>query len=88
VGKVVFNLRGTYMTSVEQHKMIQKLKSVVMKMSGDERRAFEMMVKRDRDDEELDSLTMTKLKQLHVKFFPKHSRQDLEDIWNKLTDGK
>ena len=67
------------MTSVEQRKMIQKLKPVVIKMSADERRAFEMMVKRDRDDEELDSLTMAKLKQLHSKFFPKHSKEDLED---------
>lgn len=76
------------MTSVEQRKMIQKLKPVIIKMNADERRAFEMMVKRDCDDEELDSLTMTKLKQLHVKFFSKHSKQDLEDAWNKLTDGK
>ena len=44
------------MTSVEQRKMVQKLKSIVMKMSVDERQAFEMMAKRDRDDEELDSL--------------------------------
>ena len=76
------------MTSVEQRKMIQKLKPVVMKMSADERRAFEMMVKRDHDDEELDSLTMAKLKQLHGKFFPKHSKEDLEDAWNKLSKGK
>ena len=40
------------MTSVEQRKMIQKLKPIVTKMSADERRAFEMMVKRDRDDED------------------------------------
>ncbi len=76
------------MTSVEQRKMVQKLKSIVMKMSVDERQAFEMMAKRDRDDEELDSLSMTKLKQLHIKFFPKHSKQDLEDAWNKLSKGK
>ena len=76
------------MTSVEQRKMVQKLKSAVMKMDADERRAFEMMVKRDRDDEELDSLTMSKLKQLHNKYFPRHSKQDLEDAWRKLTDGK
>jgi hypothetical protein len=76
------------MTSVEQNKMVQKLKSVLMKMSADERRSFEMMAKRDRDDEELDSLTMTKLKQLHGKYFPKHSKQDLEDAWKKLAKGK
>ena len=76
------------MTSVEQRKMIQKLKTVVMKMSVEERRAFEMMAKRDHDDEELDSLTMAKVKQLQVKFFPKHSKQDIESAWNKIAPGK
>ena len=76
------------MTSVEQRKMILRLKQIVMKMSMEERRAFEMMVKRDHDDEELDSLTMTKLRQLHTKFFPKHSKLDIDDAWKKLTDGK
>jgi len=75
------------MTSVEQHMMIQKLKSVAMKMGHDERQVFEMMAKRDRDDEELDSLTMSRLRQFHAKYFPKHSKQDLEDAWNKLTKG-
>ena len=76
------------MTSVEQRKMIQRLKQVAMKMSADERREFEMMAKRDRDDEELDSLTMTKLKQLQGKYFPKNSKQDLEDAWKRLTERK
>jgi hypothetical protein len=76
------------MTSVEQRRMIQKLRSVVMKMNAEELQVFEMMAKRDRDDEDLDSLTMLKLKRLHTKFFPKHSKQDIEDAWNKLAQGK
>ena len=60
----------------------------MMKMDREERRAFEMMAKRDRDDEELDSLTMSKLKQFFIKYFPKHSKQDLENAWGKLTKGK
>ena len=76
------------MTSVEQRKMIQRLKPVAVKMTSDERRGFDMMSKRDRDDEELDSLTMAKLKQLHIKYFPKHSKQSLEEAWNKITDNK
>lgn len=86
MGKLDFNLSEVMMTSVEQQKMIQKLKSVVMKMSADERRAFEMMAKRDRDDEELDSLTMMKLKNLLGKYFPKNSKQDIENAWNRLTE--
>jgi hypothetical protein len=73
------------MTSVEQRKMVQRLKQKMTKMSSDERKIFEMMVKRDRDDEELDSLTMAKLKQLDAKYFPKNSKQALEDKWKKLT---
>jgi hypothetical protein len=76
------------MTSVEQRKMVQRLKQVTMKMSSTERQAFDMMAKRDRDDEELDSLAMSKLKQLHSKFFPAHSKQALDDAWKKFTGGK
>jgi tagatose-1,6-bisphosphate aldolase len=73
------------MTSVEQRKMVQRLKQKMAKMSFDERQSFEMMLKRDRDDEEFDSLTMAKLKQLLSKFFPKNTKEALEDKWKKLT---
>jgi hypothetical protein len=73
------------MTSVEQRKMVQRLKQVMTKMNSDERRSFEMMAKRDHDDEELDSFSLAKLKQLHARLFPKHSKQALEEKWKKLT---
>jgi hypothetical protein len=76
------------MTSVEQRKMVHRLKQVIAKMNPSERQSFEMMVKRDRDDEELDSLTMTKLKQLHEKYFPKNTKQALEDKWSQLISKK
>jgi hypothetical protein len=76
------------MTSVEQRKMVQRLKQKTTKMSSDERQSFEMMMKRDRDDEELDSLTLMKLKQLHAKYFPTNSKEALEDKWKKLTGEK
>ena len=76
------------MTSVEQRKMIQRLKQVTLRMSSSERQVFDMMAKRDHDDEELDSLTMARLKQLHAKFYPAHSKQGVEDAWKKLTGGR
>ncbi len=76
------------MTSSEQHKMVQRLRQVLMKMSPDERSSFEMMAKRDRDDEDLDRPTMTRLEQLYTKYYPKHSREELEDKWKKLTGDK
>jgi hypothetical protein len=76
------------MTSVEQRKMVQRLKQVMTKMNSEERRSFEMMAKRDRDDEELDALTMQQLKHMFARFIPQNSKQSLEDKWKKLTQGK
>ena len=76
------------MTSVEQRKKVQRLKQVVSKMIPEERRAFEMMAKRDRDDEELDVLTMKKLDALYAKFYPGHAKESLEEKWKKLTKGE
>lgn len=73
------------MTSVEQRKMIQRLKGSVTKLTSEERPVFEMMAKRDRDDEELDSQSMQKLVNLYEKYFPKKSKEALEEKWNKLT---
>ena len=47
-----------------------------------------MIAKRDKDDEDLDSFTLTKLKQLHEKYFPKQSKKKLDDAWGKLTGDK
>lgn len=76
------------MTSVEQRKMVQRLRQVIGKMKSEDRRAFEMMAKRDRDDEELDVLAMTKLKDLYIKFYPGHSKNSLEEKWKKFTGGE
>jgi len=75
------------MTSVEQHKMVRRLKQAMMKMGPDERQSFEMMIKRDHDDEDMDALTMTKLRQLYTKYFPKHSKAEIEDKWKKIAGG-
>jgi hypothetical protein len=76
------------MTSVEQRKMVQRLKQMMTKMNSEECRSFEMIAKRDRDDEELDSLTMQQLKRIFARFFPQNSKQTLEDKWKKMTQGK
>ena len=77
------------MTAVEQHRMVQELKSRLMKLNVQERQQFEMIAKRDKDDEDLDSShNMAKLKQLHEKYFPKQSKKKLDDAWGKLTGDK
>jgi hypothetical protein len=72
------------MMHAEQKKIIQALKCVIKKMSFEERQIFDMMVKRDKDDEDLDVLTQRKLDQLHAKYLPKKSKSEIEVSWQKL----
>ena len=62
------------MTRVEQHKLIETLWDYVHKMRGRDLDEFEMMRKRDRDDEELDELTRHCLSELYVKYVPERLR--------------
>ena len=62
------------MTAVEQHKMIKTLSEYAHKMRGREMDEFEMMVKRDRDDEELDEITKRKLRAMYDAYVPERFR--------------
>jgi hypothetical protein len=63
------------MTRVEQHKMIELLNDYVHKMSGFDLDEFEMMRKRDRDDEDLDALTRHRLTGLYLLYVPERLRK-------------
>jgi hypothetical protein len=56
------------MTHVEQHKMILALMDYTRKMGRYEQDDFEMMVKRDKDDEDLDTLTRKRLQAMYDRF--------------------
>lgn len=62
------------MTRVEQHKMIENLRDYSPQMQPRDCDEFEMMWKRDRDDEELDSLTRQRLNELYIKYVPEQFR--------------
>ena len=76
------------MTRSEQHKLIQELKLYSVKMSRDDLQKFEMMLKRDKDDEDLDELSLRDLKTLHSSYVRKQSKKDVEELWKKMTGGK
>lgn len=63
------------MTKVEQHTMIETLNDYAHKMRGRDLDEFEMMRKRDRDDEDLDEITRRHLSTLYVKYVPERLRQ-------------
>ena len=62
------------MTRVEQHKIIESLMDYVHKMRGTDLDDFEMLRKRDRDDEDLDFLSRTRLTELFAKYVPERLR--------------
>jgi len=62
------------MTRIEQHKIIEALRDYEFRMRGKELEDFEMMHKRDRDDEELDEITRRRLAELYVKYVPERFR--------------
>ena len=53
------------MTHDEQHKMIVELLDYGSKMKRYDQEEFEMFVKRDKDDEDLDTISQKRLQQLY-----------------------
>ena len=70
-----------------QHKMILSLREHKSAMKDEDKEAFEMMLKRDRDDEDLDSIALQQLHRLHEQYVAKRSKEELAERWKKLTGG-
>lgn len=62
------------MTRVEQRKMIESLREYSHRMRGREADDFDMMRKRDKDDEELDRLSVQRLLEMYEKYVPERLR--------------
>lgn len=73
------------MTKSEQHRLIEELRDYARKMTRAEQYDFEMFSKRDKDDEDLDTLARQKLEQLHGKYIVKKTKKDVEALLKKLT---
>ncbi len=58
------------MTKVEQHKLIELLRDYSHKIRGRDMDEFEMLRKRDKDDEDLDEISRRKLMELLGKYVP------------------
>jgi hypothetical protein len=56
------------MSSTDQKKMIEALRHRTSKMVPKDKYDYEMYVKRDKDDEDLDLLSMKRLRELMEKY--------------------
>ncbi|MBI3586993.1 MAG: hypothetical protein HY088_07690, partial [Ignavibacteriales bacterium] len=68
-----------------QKKIVQELKDYISRMDKKERYDFEMMLKRTRDDEELDALSVRRLEELQKKYVVKKTKQDIEALLKKYS---
>jgi hypothetical protein len=62
------------MTHADQHQMIQELMDYSRKMKRSDQEEFEMFVKRDKDDEDLDHISTKQLRELYELYVPAHRR--------------
>lgn len=62
------------MTHIEQHKLILELKGYTHKMKRYDLAEFEMWEKRDKDDEDLDHASRTRLLESYSLYVPEHRK--------------
>lgn len=55
------------MTRAEQRRMIQELRDYVHRMTRTEEEEFTVMLRRDKDDEDLDLLRQRRLTEMHTR---------------------
>ena len=55
-------------TVLDQRKMIEALRYKTSKMVSKDRYDYEMYVKRDKDDEDLDSISLRRLREIFEKY--------------------
>lgn len=72
------------MTFEEQKRMVLELARCQSKMTADEQKLYEMMAKRQKDDEDFDAQTRQQLQSLYHKYFPIHSKEELEKRWEEI----
>lgn len=63
----------------DQKKYFEELRRFGNKLSSSEKREYDMFLKRHKDDEDLDTLSLKKLKELHTKYYINRERKPFID---------
>jgi hypothetical protein len=67
----------------DQKKYIDALKRYENKMDSKEREDFKMFVKRQKDDEEFDTISLKKLSDLYQKYYVNRPKKSWDDLFKK-----
>lgn len=74
------------MRTREQKLYLDTLKRYERKFERQELDDYKMFVKRDKDEEELDSISLGKLKLMYDKYHVNRVRKNLDDLFKKPTE--
>jgi hypothetical protein len=67
----------------EQQKYLNYLKRFEKKFTPKELEEYKMFVKRQKDEEDFDSISMKRLKELYDKYYEKKDISKLDDLFKK-----
>ena len=72
----------------EQKRYFEILKKYERKFEREELEGYKMLVKRDKDDEDLDKLSMQRLIKLYEKYHVNREKKNLDFLFNKPAEEK
>jgi len=67
----------------DQKKYFEKLKRYEKYFESKERRDYKMLLKRHKDDEDLDRLSLERLRILYEKYYVQREKKSFDDIFKK-----
>jgi hypothetical protein len=74
---------GGRMSFTRQKELLSDLRDFQNKFSRDDEYVFQMAVKRQKDDEELDTMTLQKLEEMHKKYVIRKHKYDPNSFFKK-----
>jgi hypothetical protein len=72
----------------EQQKLLDSLKKSARNFTREENEEYKMFLKRQKDDEDFDSVSMKRLKELHDKYHNPIDRSKYDEFFKSSTDEK
>ncbi|MEG8947710.1 hypothetical protein [Rosettibacter firmus] len=75
------------MSSKEQKNYFEILKRYERKFDSKELEEYKMLLKRHKDDEDLDRLSMEKLKALYTKYHVNREKKNYDNLFKKPADN-
>ena len=61
----------------EQKKLLEELRRFENKMTPKDLEAYKMFVKREKDEEDFDTVSMARLRELHLTYFANRPKPDI-----------